>query len=361
MNLEALYQRLKLLFQEGVLIVDTKDSNLATETTLQTIAKEETLQNIDNKIIKADTDNVIIVNEPAYDNTTDRLKVRVEEDTAGFAKEQTLQSIDNKIIKVDTDNVTIINEPAYDDTTDRLKVRIEEDTAGLAKEQTLQSIDSKITKVDTDNVTIVGEPAYEESTDRLKVKLEDETIGLAKDSTLQDINNKITTVDTDKISDKWSYMVNQGVAFEAGEILTIDGGSSKTILLANPSGSGKTLYIKNLAIVGYTEGRVERYVGVLGNDITINTNGTSIPIVNKDPSSSIGSVALLEYDGSYSNSSTRVVKGVIPGGSGLFAQGGHAALGLAGKLPEGFAYLITIYNDSSMSSNYSILLEWWEE
>jgi len=83
-SLEAMYQKLKQLFQEGVLSVDVTSSDIATETTLS---------NINSKIVKADTDNVKIIGEVAYDSANDWKKVSVENDSVGLAKESTLSSV----------------------------------------------------------------------------------------------------------------------------------------------------------------------------------------------------------------------------------------------------------------------------
>ena len=62
-SLEALYQKLKQLFQEGVLKL----------------------------------------NEVAYDDTNDWKKVSIENDSIGLAKEATLSSLNSKVVKANTD------------------------------------------------------------------------------------------------------------------------------------------------------------------------------------------------------------------------------------------------------------------
>jgi len=195
-SLEAMYQKLKQLFQEGVLTVDVTSSDIATETTLS---------NINSKIVKADTDNVKIIGEVAYDSANDWKKVSVENDSVGLAKDSTLQAvdtklgnIDGKVVKVDTDNVKVVGEVAYDGTNDWKKVSVENDSVGLAKESTLQavdtklgSIDGKITKVDTDNVKVVSEVAYDSTNDWKKVSVENDSVGLAKESTLSSVLSQL--------------------------------------------------------------------------------------------------------------------------------------------------------------------------
>jgi len=277
--------------------------------------------------------------------------LKITSDTVGLAKDATLQQINNKIVKADTDNVIIVG-----------------DNVGLAKEDTLQQINGKIVKADTDNVKIVSELAYDNNNDLKKVSIERDNVGLAKETTLQSINStvqsingKIVKADTDKVSGIWDYMVKQGKAFEAGETFSISSGGSVQILFANPANSGKTIKIRLIVATGKAEGRIERYVGTYGTDISVSANGTAITPINKKPDSTITSVAILEYGGTYVNNATKVIRGVIPGGSGFFAQGGQSAIGLAGVLPQGYAYLINIYNDSTSTTDFSILLEWWEE
>lgn len=64
-------------------------------------------------------------------------KVIFQSDQVGLATELTLSSIDGKIIIANTDNVTVVSEPAYDSLNDRKKVSIESDSVGLAKDSTL--------------------------------------------------------------------------------------------------------------------------------------------------------------------------------------------------------------------------------
>jgi len=242
-------------------------------------------------------------------------------------------------------------------------LKIDVSGSDIATETTLSSINGKITKADTDNVKVVDEVAYDDTNDRKKVSIENDAVGLAKESTLSSLNSKVTKVNTDAIKTIWDYMVEQGNAFEAGEIFSIASDSSVEVLLANPSGSGKTVKIRLLAAIGKVEGKVERYVGTYGSgkEISITTGGTQIPRINKKPDSPNTSVVVLEHGGTYSNSAEKVIKGVIPGGSGVFAQGGQSTIGLAGIIPEGYANLIKITNDSASTDDFSILLEWWEE
>ena len=70
--------------------------------------------------------------------------LNTEEIRINPATEDTLSAINGKIVKADTDNVKVVSELAYDSANDRKKVSIENDAVGLAKESTLSNILSKL-------------------------------------------------------------------------------------------------------------------------------------------------------------------------------------------------------------------------
>jgi len=168
------------------------------------------LHSIDNKIYKADTDNVIISGN-----------------SAGLASESTLSSIDNHITKADTDNVIISG-----------------NSAGLASESTLSSIDNHITKADTDNVILSGNNA-----------------GIATESTLSSINSKITTCNTEQIKTFFDYQVLQGKSFFTMD--TFNG--NYEILISNPTGSGKKLYLASYYFTAKQDTNIEIYSDSTGS------------------------------------------------------------------------------------------------
>jgi len=96
MSLEALYRKLKKLFTEGVLKIDTSGSDIATETTLSSV--NTSVSSIDGKITKADTDNVKVVSEVAWDSTNDLKKISINADYVGLARDSTIPNTAGQMI-----------------------------------------------------------------------------------------------------------------------------------------------------------------------------------------------------------------------------------------------------------------------
>jgi len=247
-----------------------------------------------------------------------------------------------------------------------LKIDVSEDD--LATETTLSSIDSKVTKADTDNVKVVDEVAYDDTNDWKKTSIENDSAGLAKESTLSSLDSKVIKANTDAIKTIWDYAVENDLAFAGGEVFSIDSDGSVDVLFANPSGSGKTIKIRLLAAQGGAEGKTEIYTGSYGaegaEDIVKTADGTDIPKVNKKVGGTNTSVAVLQYDdvgGKYTVNTSNKTENLIPGGSGNFATGGPATVGLAGAVLEGYAILVRVTNTSSQSASFGVRLEWWED
>jgi len=247
-------------------------------------------------------------------------------------------------------------------------LRIDAINSNIATETTLTTINGKITKVDTDNVKVVSEVAYDSATDRKKISIENDSVGLAKESTLADLNSKVTKVNTDATMTIWDYMVKNDQAFVGAEVFTIPNGGSVDVLFANPAGSGKTLKVRRLYVNGEANGLSEVYIGTYGTsgteDIVKTADGTVIPILNKKNGGTNTSVAVFQYDTSgtkYTVNTSNRTRNLIPGGSGNFATGGEATVGLAGEILEGYAMIIRVLNTSSTDANYGVRIEWWEE
>jgi len=154
------------------------------------------------------------------------------------------------------------------------------------------------------------------------------------------------------------------LAFVGAKVFNISSDDSVDVLFANPSGSGKTIKVRMLAARGGAEGRTDIYTGSYGEDIVKTADGVSIPILNKKTGGTNTSVAVLQYDDTgtkYTINTTDKTENLIPGGSGNFATGGSATVGLAGEILEGYAILIRITNTSDRSANFGVRLEWWEE
>lgn len=236
--------------------------------------------------------------------------------------------------------------------------------SNIATETTLSSIDGKITKADTDNVKVVDEVAYDSINDWKKISIENDSVELARESTLSSLNSKVVKANTDATKTIWDYAVENDLAFVGAKMFNIGSDSSVDVLFANPSGSGKTIKVRLLAAQGGAEGRTDIYAGSYGEDIVKTADGESIPILNKKIGGTNTSVAVLQYDDTgtkYTINTSNKTENLIPGGSGNFATGGPATVGLAGEILEGHAILIRITNTSDRSANFGVRLEWWEE
>ena len=272
------------------------------------------------------------------------LGVKVDTTSSDVARQSTLQSINQKITKCDTNNVTITGSIGYNDAMDAFKFILYNDQVGIAKEETLQSIDGKITKCDTDKARLFySDIAYDQHNDEFKVH-----------------DSRMMTV--------WDYAVENDLAFAGGKIFSINSDGSVDVLFANPSGSGKTIKVRLLAAQGGAEGKTEIYIGSYGTegteDIVKTGDGTDIPKLNKKVGGTNTSVAVLEYDDTgtkYTINTSNKTENLIPGGSGNFATGGPATVGLAGEVLEGHAILVRVTNTSSQNASFGVRLEWWEE
>lgn len=154
----------------------------------------------------------------------------------------------------------------------------------------------------------------------------------------------------------WDYHVENGRAFSVGEYFDISSGDSLELVLINPNDSGVKLHIRVLDVTGTAEGTVEIYYNP-----TIVTDGTNLPIVNRKLDSNKVSVATVQYGGTYSYSTTKKIRSIIPGGSANFRSGGNVSRGLAFVIDAGRGILIKITNTSSQDGEYGVLLEWWED
>jgi len=203
---------------------------------------------------------------------------------------------------------------------------------------------------------------------RLKQIINEEVADLSRESTLSSLDSKVTKVNTDATKTIWDYAVENDLAFAGGEVFSIDSDGSVDVLFANPEGSGKTIKIRLLAALGGAEGKTEIYTGSYGTegteDIVKTADGEEIPKVNKKVGGTNTSVAVLQYDdvgGKYTVNTSNKTGNLIPGGSGNFATGGPATVGLAGEVLEGYAILVRVTNTSDRAANFGVRFEWWEE
>lgn len=163
----------------------------------------------------------------------------------------------------------------------------------------------------------------------------------------------------------WDWAVENDKAFVGAKALTVASDATREVLFANPMGTGKTVKVRLLDVRGGADGQVDIYSGSFGatglEDVVRSAPGTSIPVIRKKVGGSNTSSVIFEFDGTYTLNTADHTEGVIPGGSGNFATGGSAVLGLAGEIEEGNAILIRITNKSQQDADYSVRIEWWEE
>jgi len=95
-SLEAMIRRIEAVFKEGILKIDTTGSDIATETTLTSV--DNSVSSIDSKVVKADTDNVKVISEVAWDNTNDLKKISINADYVGLARDSTISNTAGQMI-----------------------------------------------------------------------------------------------------------------------------------------------------------------------------------------------------------------------------------------------------------------------
>lgn len=132
-------------------------------------------------------------------------------------------------------------------------------------------------------------------------------------------------------------------------------GASVDFIISNPSNSGRELCLLMLQIMGTDQGWIDMYADSEGLG-----SGTTLTPVNKFIGHSETSVAHIEVDGTYTPG-TQIHATVLPGGSGIFATGGGAELGVGGIIGEGHNLHVRLTNKSSSASDLSIRVVWWEK
>ena len=232
-----------------------------------------------------------------------------------------LDSIDNKIIKADTDNV-----------------KLAEDNIGLAKETTqgavktaVESLDSKIIKADTDNVQISAD-----------------NVGLAKETTqgaiktaVESLDSKTIKADTDNVQRFIDNAVKKGQAFFWMKNYSGD----LDLILENPTGSGKSLFVYNFAI---------NNTGTSNITIDLYKNSTT-------DASDVGFIPNKKIDSGNSRTFTLKENGTITNGTLLgsfelqgnnFFKQNYDSFSIL-EIPEGKSLHLKI----STSSSYSIIID----
>jgi len=200
-------------------------------------------------------------------------------------------------------------------------------------QELISKIDSLITKIDS-----------------LLSRLDVDLSTRASEYTLTIVSEKVR-----ELRDK----VKAGVAFSSSaRAKGVASDGSVGFLLQNPSGSGKTVDIVVVEIVGKAEADIDIY-----KDPTITASGTSMVITNLNfayPDNA--TVCSAEYGGTYDTSgAVKKLETVLPGGSGVRAIGSISEVGEIVEIPEGHSILVVVTNTSQSSSDYSCRFVWYEE
>ena len=155
---------------------------------------------------------------------------------------------------------------------------------------------------------------------------------------------------------KFFHKIEQGYAFAASKRFEgVTSGASVEILFRNPSDSGRKAVVASIEIIGLAQLYADIY-----KDNTVTSDGTPIPVVNLNLSSSITNKMVVAYNGSYSLG-TPVYNMVVPGGSHIRAIGGAIQMGETVILPPGGNFILRITNKSASATDFSARVLWWEE
>jgi len=171
------------------------------------------------------------------------------------------------------------------------------------------------------------------------------------------INDKITVADTDNtiVFTQYQQKASEGkAAFTIYHNGSLASGSTGTLLLVNPSGSGKTINIITVSVNSTDQGEI----GYVADPSY--SGGTALAVYSFEVGGSYSGVAKAYADPTLSGGTT-LPSEVCPGGSGRRAIGGANSGYVAFILPEGHSIAFQFKNTSSNSNDVSIKVEWWEE
>ena len=150
--------------------------------------------------------------------------------------------------------------------------------------------------------------------------------------------------------------IEQGRAFSASKRFdSVADGSIIQVVFSNPTGSGKVVYIVAIEIIATGQGAIDIY-----RDVSIDSHGTEIPIMNLDLGSNNPSVCEVEYGGTYSDGEL-AHQTVVHGGIRSNAVGSFAEVGERVKIPEGHNIMVQFENRAGTDADVSIRFLWWED
>ncbi len=137
---------------------------------------------------------------------------------------------------------------------------------------------------------------------------------------------------------------------------SIAAGSSINVLIANPSGSGKQIYLIQVNVISLAQAWVNVYLNASY------TGGTDLTPYNLNTCSSKTSSSTLKYNVTISGSPTPYKTSVCPGGTSVRAVGDAVEVGETMILGEGCSLIFEVINkDTTQSTDFSIGIIWWEE
>jgi len=158
------------------------------------------------------------------------------------------------------------------------------------------------------------------------------------------------------VAERFQRKIEEGKAFAVSHRFEgLATNASAELYFENPSGSGRTVYIVIVEVVGMAQGWVDIYRGN-----TVSTPGTPLTPMNLNLGSTNASVVNVEYGGVYV-AGTLALNTVLPGGNLVRAVGSAVEVGETVKIPEGNNILVRATNTSASAQDLSIRVLWWEE
>jgi len=151
--------------------------------------------------------------------------------------------------------------------------------------------------------------------------------------------------------------VKAGYAFSGSKRFeSVSSDANFSVLIENPSGSGKDVVILSIAIIGLAQCYVDIY-----DDVSVTSYGNNMTIRNLNLESTNTNVCGAYYGGTYSISGAeKVHETIVPGGSKQFAIGGLSEVGESVIVPSGHNILVVVTNKSSSASDFAVQILWSE-
>jgi len=149
---------------------------------------------------------------------------------------------------------------------------------------------------------------------------------------------------------KFFHKIEQGYGFASSQKFSDVTGAD--IFFENPANSGRKAIIVYFRITSLGNLNADLYI-----DNTVTSSGTPMTKFNLNTGSNVQSAMNVEYGGTYTPG-TLVDPEVVPGGVGIHATGDKAEIGEGIILVPGKNLLLRL---SSVTSDFSVKVVWWEE